>query len=123
MGEGDIYRAIMVALSKLGARVFRNQVGTYELKDGRWLSSGLCTGSSDLIGWHSVTITPEMVGRPVAIFVAIETKTNDRRSRTTQEQEAFINIVLQAGGISGVARSESEAIELISKGLHDRKAP
>jgi len=109
--ETPILRRVMVALAKMGARVFRNQVGTYELKAGGYLSSGLCKGSSDVVGWQTVFVTPEMVGRKIAVFVAIEVKTPT--GRITVEQQQFLNVVDEAGGIAGIARSPEEAISLI----------
>jgi hypothetical protein len=67
---------------------------------------GLCKGSSDLIGWRSTTITPEMVGQQLAVFTAIEVKD---RGTPTPEQLHFIAQVQAAGGLAGVARSVDEA--------------
>ena len=115
MNESNIMRLIQVAVSKLGARVFRNQVGTYQLKDGRWLSSGLVRGASDLIGWTSRIVTQDMVSKKVAIFTAIEIKT--KKGKTAQEQDAFIDAVKQAGGYAFVARTEEDAMRNLSNGL------
>ena len=67
---------------------------------------GLCKGSSDLIGWRSLTITPDMVGQTVAVFAAIEVKD---RGTPTPEQLHFIAQVQAAGGLAGVARTVAEA--------------
>ena len=67
---------------------------------------GLCKGSSDLIGWRSLTITPDMVGQTVAVFAAIEVKD---RGAPTPEQLHFIAQVQAAGGLAGVARTVAEA--------------
>lgn len=61
--ETNISAEIQLAASRVGARLWRNQTGKYQLADGRWLSSGLCVGSSDLVG-----ITAD--GR----FLAVEVK-------------------------------------------------
>lgn len=108
MAETTILRRIQVALSNAGARLFRNQVGTYQLMDGRWISSGLVQGSSDLIGWQTREITPKMVGRRLALFVAVEIKTP--RGRLTEEQKTFIAAVRDAGGLAFVASSPDEAL-------------
>ncbi len=108
MKEGNILKRIQVALSNIGARVFRNQVGRYLLVDGRYLQSGLVKGSSDLVGWHSVTITPAMVGRKIAVFVACEVK--GPKTAVTPEQYIFIENVKRAGGIAFIARSPEEAV-------------
>lgn len=112
MSETRLSNQIRVEASKLGCRLFRNQVGTYALAKGGFLSSGLCVGSSDNIGWKSVVVTPEMVGKRVAIFTAVEVKTS--RGTTSKEQHAFIEAARQAGAIAFVARSVEEAMEGLS---------
>lgn len=107
MSESALIKQLQIEASKLGARLFRNQVGCYRV-DGRWISSGLCVGSSDLIGWQTITITPEMVGKRIAVFMAIEGKT--KTGRLTDEQKSFISAVNFSGGISFVARTVDEFI-------------
>lgn len=124
--ETDLVRRIMLALGKFpGVRVFRNntasgwagqskQQGPNRLVFNAFpLQAGLCKGSSDIIGFHSVTVTPEMVGKTVAIFAAVEVKTPT--GRATPEQENFIAQINAFGGIAFVARSEEEAEELFKK--------
>lgn len=115
---------IMLAVSKANAVVFRNNVamawvgqvvtrsnGMVTIDNARPLHAGLCEGSSDLIGWKSKTVTPDMVGKPIAIFVAIEVKAG--KGRASQAQLNFINQVRAAGGIAGIARSPDEARNLM----------
>lgn len=109
--ETNILNRILKTASQAGARLFRNQVGSYRLKDGRYITSGLCAGSSDLIGWTPVVVTPEMVGKTVAIFTAIEVKT--AKGRVQDNQVNFIAQVQDAGGIAGVARCMNDALDLI----------
>jgi ribosomal protein S19 len=106
MKETDIMKLIMIALSKKG-RAFRNNVGSVKTADNRFITFGLCVGSSDIIGWTSVTITPEMVGKEVAVFTAVEVKKT--KGKESDAQVNFIERVLEAGGIAGIARSEAEA--------------
>lgn len=106
MSESPILRKILLRASALGMRLFRNQTGTYRLSDGRWLSSGLCVGSSDLIGWTPLVITPDMIGRTIAVFTAIETKVPGKNA--TAEQGRFLAAVESAGGLYCVAHSVEE---------------
>lgn len=108
MSEKKIMQDIQVELSRLGARVFRNNIGLFETSDGRKIRTGLCVGSSDLIGWCSITVTQDMIGRQVAIFTAVEVKTET--GRVTPEQENFIGAVRKSGGIAFIARSINDAV-------------
>jgi hypothetical protein len=105
---------IQMALSNFGARLFRNQVGLYKLDDGRRISSGLGPGSSDLIGYTMVQVSPDMVGRRVAIFTAVEVKHGNGKLRPNQEN--FIQVINRAGGVAFVARTTEEAISNLIKG-------
>jgi hypothetical protein len=104
--EHVVQNAIRLALGRGAARLFRNNTGALKDAAGRLVRYGLCTGSSDLIGWNTITITPDMVGQQVAVFVAIEVKD---RGRPTPEQLRFIEVVRAAGGRAGVARTVEQA--------------
>ena len=70
-------------------------------------------GQSDLLGWHSVVVTQEMVGTKVAVVTGIETK----RTKGGHKREGQINFANQleiAGGISGFASSPEEAKQIIN---------
>jgi hypothetical protein len=110
--EQRIQQEIRLAVSKGHTRVFRNNTGTLRDANGRPVTFGLCKGSADLIGWRTVTITPEMVGQQVAVFTSIEVKTATGRLRPEQQQ--WLDAVQAAGGIAGVARSVEDAEALLS---------
>lgn len=99
----------------MGARLFRNNVGCLQDKNGAWVTYGLCPGSSDLIGWTPVKIVPEMVGKNIAVFTAVEVKTI--KGTVSKEQENFICIVEQSGGMAFVVRSEGQLIKLLVEQL------
>ena len=107
--ESAIQQAIRL-LSRGPVRLFRNNTGALKDQTGRLVRYGLCTGSSDLIGFRSLEITPDMVGTTVAQFVAIEVKD---RTKPTPEQEAFIAMVQAAGGLAGIARSVDDARSIL----------
>lgn len=134
MSESRTLQLIRLAVSRTNARLFRNNVAkgwigehklfrrakTVEVKPGdvlirraRRLHSGLCVGSSDLIGWTPTEITADMVGRTLAVFTAIEVKS--ATGSATKEQENFIERVRAVGGVAGVARSEGDALDLIGR--------
>jgi len=93
-------------------RLFRNQVGQLpDPRTGRPVQFGLAKGSADLVGWKTVTITPDMVGKEVGVFVSIEVKTPT--GRPTQHQQAWLTAVEKAGGIAGIARSVDDALRIV----------
>jgi hypothetical protein len=110
--EQQIQQHIRIACSTGATRLFRNNTGTLRDQHGRPVSFGLCKGSADLIGYRSITITPEMVGQQVAVFASIEVKTPTGRIRP--EQRAWLETVQAAGGIAGVARSVEDAQVLLA---------
>jgi len=107
--ETNIQHEIMLAASRVpGVRLFRNNTGFDKTAKVRY---GLCVGSSDLIGWKTIEITPFHVGQKIAVFVALEVKTP--KGRPTTEQLNFIDVVDSAGGHSGIVRSEEDAVNLL----------
>jgi hypothetical protein len=122
--ESILLRAIQLTLSRTGARLFRNNTGVgwtgdvtrlsgndVLIRNARPLHAGLTKGSSDLIGWTPVTITAEMVGLTMAVFTAIEGKTE--RQRPTTEQDTFLRAVERAGGIAIVGKNENAVREAV----------
>lgn len=109
--EKQFMDAARMAVQELGARLFRNNNGVAKfVHKGKetTVRYGLGTGTHDLIGWTSVVVTPEMVGRKVAVFTALEGKKNDR-DKMTDEQLDFLRAVMIAGGISFEFRSADQA--------------
>jgi hypothetical protein len=104
--ETYIQQTMLPAISRGNVRVFRNNVG---MQNG--VRYGLCNGSSDLIGFTTQTITPDMVGKRIAVFTAIEVKTD--KGRVSVPQQKFIDLVKNAGGIAGVCRSIDDARALL----------
>jgi hypothetical protein len=112
LSEQRIQQEIRLTISNGDTRVFRNNTGTLKDANGRPVSFGLAKGSADLIGWRTVTITPEMVGQQVAVFTSIEVKTPTGRLRPEQQQ--WLDAVQAAGGIAGVARSVEDALRIVT---------
>lgn len=117
--ESDLLYRLLVRCSALGARVFRNNVGKLQDRNGRVVTYGLCVGSSDLIGYLPVTIGPEHVGQTLAVFVAIEAKTETGRLRPEQRQ--FLDVVQGHGAIAGVVRSVEDAEALLRVAVHAQR--
>jgi hypothetical protein len=94
-------------------RLWRNNSGSLpDPRTGRYVQFGVGSpGGSDLIGYRRVRVTEDMVGQEIAQFAAVEVKT--LRGRVRPEQQQFINHVLSAGGVAGIARSVDEAQKLL----------
>ena len=118
MNETDLTHDIRLDAGRIGfVRLFRNQVGAFQNLNGQWVTFGLCEGSSDLIGWRSVLVTPAMVGRRLAVFVAIEVKKPGRETTKKERlivQRRFINVLRSHGGLGGFARSVDEARKVLT---------
>lgn len=125
--ETELGKRIRAAITaRPGVRVFRNNVGTawqgqvknypnryVEIQQARPVHFGLCEGSSDFIGWATVEITPEMVGRKVAVFTSIEAKVI-KGGNGSAPQKNWLAVVRAAGGIAGIARTPAEADALVN---------
>ena len=109
--EHEIQQRIRLACGHGAVRLWRNNTGALVDQQGRFVRFGLCKGSSDLIGLHSLEITPEMVGQRVAQFVALEVKTS--QGVLSPEQRAFLRLVQELGGVAAVCRSVEEAEQLL----------
>ncbi len=103
--DGLVPKLIERAL-ELGARLYRNNVGTLRDRFGHYVTYGLCVGSSDLIGYTKRVIQPQDVGRTVAVFTAIEAKSAS--GRASDRQVAFVERVRADGGIAQIVRSVQE---------------
>ncbi len=108
--EAYVQNKIRLAVGHGKIRLFRNNTGALMDIKGRLVKFGLCKGSSDLIGFKTVEVTPDMVGQKIAIFSAIEVKD---KGKATQEQKKFIDIVLDAGGLAGIAKDIQDAKKIL----------
>ena len=120
MTERNVMNENHVKLSREGFRLFRNNVGkgwtgesiyycewqekiTVNIGDviiraARRIHYGLLKGSGDLIGYKTVKITEDMVGKEIAVFASVEQKV--KRRKRTKEQTDWDAQVQRAGGIS-----------------------
>ena len=112
MTESDIQSLIRQQVGNGPVRLFRNNVGATKDARGRLIRYGLAKGSADLIGWVARKITPADVGETIAQFVSIEVKSSSGKPRP--DQISWQNIVNQAGGLAGIARSVEDAEKIIS---------
>jgi len=91
-------------------RVVERSGSTVTLANARVLHAGLVKGGSDLVGWSPLVITPDMVGKTVALITCVEVKTPG--VPLTDDQKHFIEVVRRAGGRAGVAYNSGEAMTI-----------
>ena len=134
MREQSIQNLIRIFMSGIGIVNWRNNVGNgwvgkvrhirthctvvcepgdVVIKNARPLRSGLCKGSSDVIGITPVFITQAHVGRTLGVFSAIEVKS--KNGKPTEDQLKFLQAVEKAGGFAGIARSNDDIEVIINR--------
>jgi hypothetical protein len=134
MNETSLRNSVLLRVSAIGARLFRNNTGQawigrseriskactvrvfpgdVVIREARPLHAGLVKGGSDLIGWTPVRIDENDIGRTIAVFTALELKTG--RLQATPEQANFIEKIGEAGGIAGIVRSPDDALAVMAK--------
>lgn len=135
MKETALMHHVMLALTKIGARLLRNnrgdawmgnampirldgmvhvQPGDVVIRNARRVSFGVGgNGGSDLIGFVPYTVKPSDVGRELAIFAAVEVKTDT--GRVSAEQRSFLAAIETAGGIAVVARDPEKAADEVMR--------
>lgn len=99
--EHKIQNEIRIALSD-SCVIFRMNVGSGYTADGRYFSTGVPKGFSDLFGYRKSD------GK--AVFIEVKTPSG----RPSKEQIHFIDTMNSYGAIAGVCRSADEALKLIS---------
>ena len=110
-----LLKECLVALGKKFStgRFFRNEVGEgwffppwmrmFNQEDKRYLVYGLSPDTPDIVGFTSLEITQDMVGKKIAVFTGYEIKTGD--AVQTSGQKNFQKILESFGGIYKVMRS------------------
>lgn len=108
--ETGVWKMARLLLSPFGFKLFRNQ--RYRgpiVRNGKitesWADCGLVDGASDLIGWRSIIITADMVGKRIAQFCAFETKV---KGKPSPDQSTFLAAVERDGGVAEVVYSEDD---------------
>lgn len=132
MRESKIKRDLIIELSRGATRLFNNPVGIawsgkiahrtsteLTLLHPRAIHFGLADGSADLIGWRTITISPDMVGGQVAVFTSVEAKTPT--GRVDPKQKQWRDAVHAAGGLAAIVRSVDDGRLLLDNPLWYRR--
>lgn len=108
--ETAIQTRIRLEASRLGLRLWRNNVGAGYMDDGAFIRFGLANDSKamnervksgDLIGIRPVLIGPHHVGKIIGQFVSREVKRGDWKYRGTKREEAqlrWAELIVSMGG-------------------------
>ncbi|ATV25102.1 hypothetical protein [Pectobacterium phage PEAT2] len=108
--EARVQDEARLLASKMGWRLFRNNVGVLKDERGVPVRYGICNDSpamnkriksSDLIGIRPVVITQDMVGSTIGQFVAREVKKAGWKYKGTEHEKAqlaFGTLVIGLGG-------------------------
>lgn len=121
--ESEIQQEIQLAGPKIKVNLMRNNSGAFKDAQGRLVRFGLgnvkkdlAYKSSDLIGWTEIVVTPEMVGRTLAVFTAIEVKDEKWKPKYNDTRETaqrnFVEWVKAKGGIAAIVNSVDEFMKL-----------
>ena len=100
--EHRIQNEIRCAVSPY-CTVFRVNVGEGRTVDGRYFTTGVPKGFSDLFGVRHKD------GR--AVFIEVKTKSG----RVRPEQKKFITKMRECGALAGICRSAEDAVNLLTE--------
>ncbi len=116
--EEGVQKYIRLVEAWKGNVLWRNNVGAMQDKNGRVIRYGLANDSkkmnqfiksSDLVGIRKVLVTPDLVGRTIGQFCAIECKRPGWQYTGTEREQAqmrFLTLVEAAGGYARFSTGE-----------------
>jgi len=125
--ESEVQQHIQIQARHFNCTLMRNNNGACKDATGRLIRFGLGhvspnqpSKSSDLIGITSIVITPDMVGKTVGIFTAIEVKAPDwKPTKKLDEHEIkqnnYLLWVKSLGGIASFANSVDNLNEIFRR--------
>ena len=103
--ETKLCKRMVARLLKSGHLAWRNTTGTI-FNNGRWISFGK-KGSGDIF----------VIVKPSGRFLSVEAKVARRKG--TDNQEAWMAKVREAGGVAGVARSMADLDKLVDEAAEE----
>lgn len=128
--EAKAKDTVLLRANQWGSRLFKNNSGVAFTEGGRPVFFGLGNEGKksetdirtpDDVGWTEITITPEMVGKKVAVFTCIDSKklgfvVKPNYTVGTREygQNKFFQQVINAGGIAGFACNAEQVDDIFN---------
>lgn len=110
MSETPTINLLKLEASRVGARLWRNNIGAAHAPNGAFIRYGLANESKrmnevmksgDLIGIRPVFITPDMVGTTIGQFISREVKAPNWRWHGTEREQAqlkWAELITSLGG-------------------------
>ena len=129
MSEASVQQRVNLESSRLGARLFRNNVGACVDDNGNHVRYGLANvsvaqnkrlKSSDLIGITPLLIQQHHVGTKLGIFTALEVKKSDWKmplspNAREKAQLNFINLIRLNGGFADFINDPSKVSQILNR--------
>lgn len=126
MKESAVTSHIRLDAAQQGVFLWRNNSGGFYDQSNRFVRYGLGSfqekdemKSSDYIGGTPTFITPDMVGRVLLVFTAVEMKPEGwkfyQSDKRALHQKNFHDIVKQNGGFAGFATCVEEFRRIIGR--------
>lgn len=129
MHESAVSQRLQLKCANLGVMVQRNNVGAMQDASGRMVRFGLMNEtaainkivkSSDFICVQPVTITPDMIGQRIGVYVSLEAKKSDWRltpgDAHGQAQAAYHRLVIAHGGRAGFVTCDADVRRILMVG-------
>jgi hypothetical protein len=126
MSEAAVQTRVRLDASKMGWRLWRNNVGAGKLENGSYIRWGLANDSknmnrvvksADLIGIAPVLITPQHVGQVIGQFASIEVKEGSWKYRGDEHEQAQLRWAELVTSLGGLAQFSTG--ELTNSTVHD----
>jgi hypothetical protein len=124
--ESEIQQLVQIEGPKWGCKLERNNSGAFEDKTGRHVRFGLGNvskkhsdqmKSADLVGFKQIVVTPEMVGKTIAVITGIEMKTPGWKFNPKDAHERaqfnWLQWISNHGGFAGFAQSVDDFKRII----------
>ena len=128
MNESSVQQRVRLDAASQQIELWRNNSGCLIDQTGRPVRYGLCNDSaglnariksSDLVGLTPTFVTPQMVGRVLGVFTAIECKKEGWHMTPSDDraiaQAAFHDIVRRAGGFAGFATCVEDFRKIVGR--------
>lgn len=127
--ESELQQRVQLEAPKYGCILERNNSGGFKNQSGRVVYFGLGNisrkhaqnmRSADLVGITTVMVTPDMVGKTIGVFTAVEVKNpdwnpNKKLDQHETAQANWLAWVRSMGGIAGFVNSLDSFRKLVEK--------